>query len=49
MSEYDLVCDECGKPLTAEDTVISWTHRDGSERGFALTHAAHVPAAATDR
>jgi hypothetical protein len=49
MSEYDLVCDECGKPLTAEDTTISWTQRGGSESGFALTHAAHVPAAATDR
>ena len=50
MSEYDLVCDECKHPLTSEDAVVSWTTTsDGAERGFALTHAGHVPAAATHR
>ncbi len=49
MAEYDLVCDACREPLTAEDAQVSWTTQDGVERGFALTHAAHVPAAATDR
>ena len=49
MAEYDLVCDACGKPLTAEDAIISWSTTGGHERGFALTHAAHVPMGATDR
>ena len=49
MSEYDLVCDACGEALGAADAVVSWTVRDGTEEGFALTHAAHVAAGATER
>ena len=49
MAEYDLVCDGCGKPLAVEDAVISWNAGPGGERGFALTHIAHVPAGATER
>lgn len=49
MAEYDLVCDACREPLSAEDGLISWTTAGGAERGFALTHAGHVPAEATVR
>jgi hypothetical protein len=49
MSEYDLVCDACGEPLSPEDALVSWTTEGQVERAFALTHAAHVPAGATDR
>lgn len=49
MSEYDLVCDACHKPLTSEDAAISWTTDGDVERGHSLTHVAHVPAGATDR
>ncbi|MBI2774199.1 MAG: hypothetical protein HYX56_06900 [Chloroflexi bacterium] len=49
MAEYDLVCDACHEPLATEDAVISWTARDGAESGFALTHAAHAPAGATEK
>lgn len=49
MAEYDLVCDACHEPLSAEDAVISWTSQGEVERGFALTHTAHAPAAATHR
>ena len=49
MAEYDLVCDVCGKPLAVDDAVISWTAADAGDRGFALTHVAHVPAEATER
>ena len=49
MSEYDLVCDACGEPLSPEDALVSWTTEDQVERGFVLTHTAHVPASATDR
>ena len=49
MAEYDLVCDVCGKPLTPDDALISWITAKGEERGFALTHVAHVPSEATDR
>jgi hypothetical protein len=48
MAEYDLVCDACGEPLSAEDATISWTKAGEAESAFALTHAAHVPAGATD-
>jgi hypothetical protein len=49
MSEYDLVCDACGDPLVPDDGVVSWTADASSERGFAMTHVAHVPAGATAR
>jgi hypothetical protein len=49
MSEYDLVCDACGKSCEPMDAVVSWNAKDGSESGFALTHAAHVPAGASER
>ncbi len=49
MSEYDLVCDACREPLSPEDAAVSWTADGRAERGHALTHVAHVPAAATDR
>lgn len=49
MAEYDLLCDACGKPLDPHDGTISWTANGEVERGFALTHTAHVPASATAR
>ena len=49
MTEYDLVCDWCGEALEVEDAVVSWTAGDSGERGFALTHAGHAPAEATER
>lgn len=49
MAEYDLVCDACHASLSAGDAVISWTTAGDVERSFVLTHAAHVPEAATDR
>lgn len=48
MAEYDLVCDVCGAPLQPDDAIVSWSSAGGVERGFALTHTAHVPASATD-
>jgi hypothetical protein len=49
MAEYDLVCDSCGQSCEPTDAIVSWTAEGGAESAFALTHAAHVPAAATDR
>lgn len=49
MAEYDLVCDACQEPLPPEDGVVAWTSDASGERGFALTHAAHVVASATTR
>ena len=49
MSEYDLVCDVCAKPLDPADGVLSWTADGGTDRGFTLGHGACVPAAASDR
>ena len=49
MSEYDLVCDTCGKSCEPIDAAVSWNAKDGSESGFALTHAAHVPPGASER
>lgn len=49
MSEYDLVCDGCRKPLDPTDGVVSWNASDGAERSFALTHTACVPSGATHR
>ncbi len=48
MSEYDLVCDACGKPVAPTDGLVSWTTANGSEHGFALTHRAHARESATD-
>jgi len=31
------------------DGIVSWTSANGTETGFALTHAAHVPEGATQR
>src|SRR3989442_10492141 len=31
------------------DAIVSWTSTDGTEAGFALTHAAHGPERATQR
>ncbi len=49
MSEYDLVCDVCAKPLQSSDGVVSWTAEGTSERGFRLGHTACVPTEATER
>lgn len=49
MSEYDLVCDACGRPLEPRGAVVSWASHDGAESAFALTHPEHVPAEATQR
>ena len=49
MTEYDLVCDICGKAVQVADGIISWTADGSSERGFALTHPACVPPGATER
>ncbi len=49
MSEYDLVCDRCGKALVAIEGIVSWTREADGERGFTLTHAPCVPAEATER
>ncbi len=49
MSEYDLVCDGCGQGVVPADAVVSWTARGESDIDFALTHAACVPATATER
>ena len=49
MAEYELTCDACGEACEPADAVVSWTSAEGTERSFALTHAAHVPEGATDR
>jgi len=49
VAEYDLVCDECGQALETADAVVSWTADASGERGFALTHGAHVAGDATER
>jgi len=49
VAEYDLVCDSCNEPVVPEDAIVSWSRSGDEERGFALTHTAHVPATATDR
>lgn len=49
MSEYDLVCDACAKPLDPADGVLSWTADGGTDRDFTLGHTACVPADASDR
>ncbi|CAN5248541.1 hypothetical protein BH18CHL2_BH18CHL2_07410 [soil metagenome] len=42
MSEYDLVCDACGKALRAPEAVVSWTADGPVERAFAISHPACV-------
>ncbi|MFN2519785.1 MAG: hypothetical protein ABR525_01930 [Candidatus Limnocylindria bacterium] len=49
MSEYDLVCDGCGRAVAPAEAIVSWTAAGQADRGFALTHADCVPAAATER
>jgi len=49
VAEYDLVCDSCGEACDPMDGIVSWTSANGTETGFALTHAAHVPEGATQR
>lgn len=49
VSEYVLVCDRCGQGVEPADAVVSWTASGESDTAFALTHAACVPASATDR
>lgn len=49
MSEYDLVCDACGRPCDPNDAFVSWRSEDAREDGFALTHAGCVPDTATER
>lgn len=49
MSEYDLVCDTCGRPLDPSDGVVSWIADGATERGFTLGHAACVSGEATGR
>ena len=49
MSEYDLVCDACARPVTPADGAVSWTRDERGEHAFALTHGACVPATANAR
>jgi len=49
VSEYDLVCDRCGKALVPLEGIVSWTRDGTDERSFALTHAPCVPAEASQR
>ena len=49
MTEYDLVCDVCRKPLEPGDAAVSWTADGNSERDFTLGHVACVPSSATSR
>lgn len=49
MTEYDLVCDACAQALETADAIVSWTADGAGERGFALTHTAHVATDATER
>ena len=49
MTEYDLVCDRCGKALVPMEGIVSWTRGADGERAFTLTHASCVPDEATQR
>ncbi|MBA2370498.1 MAG: hypothetical protein H0V71_02510 [Chloroflexi bacterium] len=49
MSEYDLVCDVCTKPLEPADGVLSWSTDGATESGFQLGHTGCVPPQATER
>jgi hypothetical protein len=45
MSEYDLVCDVCGRVLLPSEGMVSWSDDGTSERAHALTHQACTPRA----
>jgi hypothetical protein len=49
VAEYDLVCDSCGESCEPLDAIVSWKAQGDTETAFALTHAAHAPAGATER
>jgi hypothetical protein len=49
VAEYDLICDVCHAIVAPTVAIVSWTAAGRDERGFALTHAEHVPATATER
>jgi hypothetical protein len=49
VSEYDLICDTCRATVEPQQAIVSWKSDGTRETGFALTHAEHVPASATDR
>ena len=49
MSEYDLVCDQCGASCDPMEAIVSWRSQDGAESSFALTHPAHAPREANER
>jgi len=49
VSEYDLVCDRCGKALVPMEGIVSWTRDAADEGSFALTHAPCVAAEANQR
>ena len=49
MSEYDLVCDVCGRVLLPAEGMVSWIDEGASERDHTLTHQACTPKAATHR
>lgn len=49
MQEYDVVCDTCGRTVTPDEGIVSWTTEGARERDHAITHASCAPAAATDR
>jgi hypothetical protein len=49
VAEYDLVCDSCGESCEPLDAIVSWRVQGDAETAFALTHAAHAPAGATER
>jgi hypothetical protein len=42
MSEYDLVCDACGRALEPPEAIVSWTSDGAVESAFAISHAACV-------
>jgi len=49
VSEYDLVCDQCGASCDPMEAIVSWRSQDGAESSFAITHPAHAPPEANER
>ena len=49
MSEYDLVCDVCGKIVEPRDAVVTWVSDGQGEHDFTLAHIACAPPGATQR
>jgi hypothetical protein len=49
VAEYDLICDSCHETVDSQLAIVSWKKDGPRESGFALTHAEHVPADASDR